>query len=84
MQFMKKENKEKITSLLGQCIKNRRTLLNISQEELAIKSGLHRTYIGDIECGKRNVSIINIVRIASALDIALSELLKPFGNMSFN
>ena len=45
-----------------------------SQEELADLCGLHRTYISDIELGKRNVSLENIDKIAQALQVKKSEL----------
>ncbi|MCH2242944.1 MAG: helix-turn-helix domain-containing protein [Aquabacterium sp.] len=46
----------------------------ISQEELAEKTDLHRTYIGSAERGERNVSLLNICRIAKALDVPVSRL----------
>ncbi|HHS99454.1 MAG TPA: XRE family transcriptional regulator [Thiomicrospira sp.] len=46
----------------------------ISQEELAEQTDLHRTYIGSAERGERNVSLLNICRIAKALDIPVSSL----------
>jgi len=46
-----------------------------SQEELADLCGLHRTYIGSVERGERNVTLVNIVRIAQALKVNPSELL---------
>ena len=49
---------------------------NISQEDFADMCGLHRTYISDIELGKRNVSLENIERIALALDMSLSDFFK--------
>lgn len=49
-------------------------MLGISQEELAFRSGLHRTYISDVERGFRNVSLENIQNIANALEISISEL----------
>lgn len=49
---------------------------NLSQEELAFACNLHRTYISDIERGKRNVSIDNIEKIATALEILPCQLLK--------
>jgi transcriptional regulator with XRE-family HTH domain len=48
---------------------------NISQEELAEQTDLHRTYIGSAERGERNVSLINICKIARALDIPVSSLM---------
>lgn len=60
---------------LGTEIKNRRTSLGLSQEELAHLCSLHRTYIGSVERGERNVSLQNIVTIAKALKCSPSELL---------
>jgi transcriptional regulator with XRE-family HTH domain len=53
---------------------NDRQRLGISQEELAARCGLHRTYIGGIERGERNPSLINIGRIADALQVAVREM----------
>lgn len=47
----------------------------LSQEGLAERAGLHRTYVGGIERGERNVSIDNIEKIARALDLDIAELL---------
>lgn len=47
-----------------------------SQEKLAELAGLHRTYVGGIERGERNVALLNIVRIARALNVAPSDLLR--------
>lgn len=66
---------ETIQKKLGQKIREQRTAIGLSQEELADLSGLHRTYIGSIERGERNVSIQNIVLIARALSISPSTLL---------
>jgi transcriptional regulator with XRE-family HTH domain len=51
--------------------------MGISQEDLADKAGLHRTYIGSVERGERNVSIDNIERLASAVGSTIQELLQP-------
>ena len=48
----------------------------ISQEKLAVKSGLHRTYISDIERGKKNISLENITKLSQTLWINLSDLFK--------
>jgi len=47
----------------------------MSQEELAELAGIHRTYIGDVERGTRNISIVNMSRIAKALGKPLSQLI---------
>lgn len=64
-----------IRKMLGSRVKELRQKKKMSQEALAFESGLHRTYISDIERGTRNVSIKNIERIAKALDISLKELM---------
>jgi transcriptional regulator with XRE-family HTH domain len=64
----------------GLAIRQRRHELAISQEELAEKSDLHRTYISDIERGSRNPSLESIERLAKALEIKISTL---FANYSF-
>lgn len=58
----------------GNAVRERRLLAELSQEELADLSGLHRTYVGGIERGERNVGLLNMVRIASALQTSLSTL----------
>ena len=65
-----------ITFRFGQVVRKLRLEQNISQEELADRCGLHRTYISDIELGKRNVSLENIERIAISLNRSLSDLFK--------
>lgn len=56
-------------------IRARRRTFGISQEELADRCGLHRTYVGAVERAERNVSIDNIARISAALDATASEML---------
>lgn len=58
----------------GQAVRKLRLDQGISQEELAERCGLHRTYISDVELGKRNVSLENIERIATSLNKSLVEL----------
>lgn len=58
----------------GQAVRKLRLGQEISQEELAERCGLHRTYISDVELGKRNVSLENIERIATSLNKSLVEL----------
>ncbi|MDP9263462.1 MAG: helix-turn-helix domain-containing protein [Acidobacteriota bacterium] len=62
-------------AILGRAIRERRIALGLSQEKLAEKAGLHWTYLGSVERGERNVSLINILRIARALGVTPSDLL---------
>lgn len=64
----------KLRILLGQNIKKYRYLKGVSQEQLAELSGLHRTYIGAVERGERNISVDNIEKICNALEIHIKEL----------
>jgi transcriptional regulator with XRE-family HTH domain len=63
----------KITERFGLQIKELRQKTGISQEELSYRAELHRTYISSIELGKRNVSLINIEKLARALDCEISD-----------
>lgn len=62
----------------GQRIRELRKLKKMSQEELAYATGLDRTYIGSVERGRRNISLINILKIADALEAKPSLLLETF------
>lgn len=64
------------TEQFGANVRIRRELLGISQEQLADRAGLHRTYIGSVERGERNLSLLNILRIAAALECSATDLLK--------
>jgi transcriptional regulator with XRE-family HTH domain len=66
---------ESILAAVGKTIAERRRDLGFSQEDLAEEAGLHRTYVGSVERGEKNVSLINLVKIAAALRIPLSRLL---------
>lgn len=58
-----------IVKIFGMNVKKYRKLLNMSQEDLADKSNLHRTYISAIECFRRSISLENVQRIADALGV---------------
>lgn len=60
---------------IGKAIKARRKLLGLSQEKLADKCGFDRTYISMLERGKRNPSILNLIKLAKGLEASVSELL---------
>ncbi len=64
-----------ILQKFGSRIKQFRSTKGITQEKLAELSGLSRQYIGDVERGIRNISLVNIQKIANALEIKLSKLL---------
>ena len=63
-----------LKALLGMAIKTERCVLGISQEELAERAGLHRTYVSDVERGARNPSIGSIEKLAQALKLSVSAL----------
>lgn len=63
--------------LFGQNVRRIRNEVGLSQEELAFRAKLHRTYISSVERGARNVSLENIFAIAEALEVAPGDLLKP-------
>lgn len=63
-----------IIKVFGQNVKKYRTEQRISQEELADKSNLHRTYISAIECFRRSIALENVQRIADALNIETYKL----------
>lgn len=69
---------KKFLKSFGQKLAEARKNRGITQEKLADAVGLHRTYIGFIEQGKRNPSIGNIYKIAKALKISLKDLFKSF------
>lgn len=67
------ENRE-ILLKFGKRVRQLRKERNLSQEELSYKTDLHRTYIGMIERAEKNVTLINIEKIATALNIEIKEL----------
>lgn len=60
---------------IAELIRARRKSLGLSQEELGDRAGLHRTYIGALERGERNLSVRTLYRVAAALDCRPSDLL---------
>jgi CheY-like chemotaxis protein len=63
----------------GVAVKKQRAALGISQEELADRAGLHRTYISDVERGTRNPSLQSIAKLAKALELTMATLFGPAG-----
>jgi len=74
------EEREKVGDArdrLAQRLRSLRAVLGISQEELAVRAELHRTYVGSIERRERNVSLDNVERLARALEVDICYLLAP-------
>jgi transcriptional regulator with XRE-family HTH domain len=69
-----------ITQTFGQNVRAARVKLGLSQEELAERCGLHRTYVGSVERGERNITLVNAERIATALKVELSDLVRRGGH----
>lgn len=65
--------------ILARNLRRLRAKKELSQEELADLAGLHRTYVGSVERGERNISLDNIEKLASALAVATSDLLAKGG-----
>lgn len=64
---------------LGVAIREARKGLDVSQEDFAEMADLHRTYVGQLERGEKNVSYVNLRRVARALSMKPSELLRQAG-----
>ena len=69
------ESRKKILCALGCLVRQRRTELELSQEELGLRANLDRTYISGIERGVRNPSLTALVSLASGLNIEVAHLL---------
>ena len=70
----KRRSKRDIRERFGFAVKDRREELGMTQEDCAEKAGIHRTYLSDVERGSRNLSLLNIERLAEALSLSLTEL----------
>jgi transcriptional regulator with XRE-family HTH domain len=66
---------DQLVFALSLILRERREFLEISQSDLARKSGLHRSYIGDLERGSRNISVKNLSRLSSALEVPASKVM---------
>jgi len=82
MKYLEEESRymlerQTIRQKFGERIRSQRHIMGISQEVLAFKCGLHRTYVGSIERGERNVSIENIFVLAISLSCEPSTLIPP-------
>ncbi len=70
------DSKQNILIKFGERVRKIRKEKGLSQEELAYKADLHRTYIGMIERAEKNITLINIEKIANALEVDLKKLLE--------
>jgi transcriptional regulator with XRE-family HTH domain len=70
----KRRSAPDIRERFGTAVKFRREELGLTQEDLAEKALIHRTYLSDVERGTRNLSLVNIERLAIALSMTLPEL----------
>jgi transcriptional regulator with XRE-family HTH domain len=77
---MNRRSGRRLQEQFGDRARALRKLAGLSQEALALACGLDRTYIGGVERGERNISLINIHKIAEALNLPANELLKE-GNL---
>lgn len=66
---------EEVLDRFGKQLREVRLKMGVSQERLAELAGLHRTYVSSVERGERNISLLNIKKLADALEVAPAELL---------
>ena len=71
---MDKQKENKLQKHFGERVRELRKQKELSQESLALLCGLDRTYIGGVERGERNISLLNIQKIAVALGVSAREL----------
>lgn len=69
------ESKQSVLINFGEMVRRLRKAKGLSQEELAHKADLHRTYIGMIERAEKNITLLNIEKIAKALEVNIKELI---------
>ena len=74
---MKRNHPDQTRDILARNVRLLRAERGLSQEALAFESGINRTYLSDVERGVRNVSIDNLSRLATALDVPVWRLLQP-------
>ncbi len=79
MPNLSKHRQDPLLISVGETIRRIRLSKNISQEELALLADVDRSYVGQIERGDSNVAMLTLSRLARALDISLSKLLKEAG-----
>ena len=73
---MDRKGQPDIRERFGSAVRDRREAPGLTREEFAERAGLHRTYLSDVERGTRNLSLVNIGRVAAALAIGLFVLVE--------
>ena len=68
------DSNSEILIKFGNRVRELRKLKNLSQEELAFRADVHRTYIGMIERAEKNITLLNIEKIANALEVSINDL----------
>jgi transcriptional regulator with XRE-family HTH domain len=68
--------KKDVLIKFGNKVREQRLLLGLSQEELAGRAGVHRTYVGMIERAEKNITLTNVEKIAKALKLSIDEITK--------
>lgn len=69
------DKKIELLEKFGEKVREERLKKGLSQEELAARASVHRTYIGMIERGEKNITLLNIKKVAKALDLPIDKLL---------
>jgi transcriptional regulator with XRE-family HTH domain len=70
------DQKGRIQAAFGKAVRKFRGRAGITQEKLAELAEVHRTYAGDVERGERNISVVNMWKMASGLGVKLSEMVR--------
>jgi transcriptional regulator with XRE-family HTH domain len=70
--------KGEVLRMFGLTVRAYRLQAELTQEKLAERAGVDRTYVGGVERGERNVGLLNLVRLADALEISPAQLLERF------
>ena len=74
--------RDELPRAVGRRVRALRLELDVSQEELAARAGLHRNYVGSVERGERDVGITALAKLAGALGVSLAEMFAPFRTKS--
>jgi transcriptional regulator with XRE-family HTH domain len=77
--YSNRHRKQPALVALGEAIRRLRDTAEVSQEELAFRAGMDRGYLGGIERGESNATILNVVKIAGAMNLTASQLLDQAG-----